>query len=117
MNPNSQRISIAVPAASCIAVIAFAVSLAVGATVDNPMGAVLARSLLVMVVSWPIGLIVGFVLEKLFREHASNQVAQTAQSDPSADEPLRDAEIVDESAGEPDSSVVEVPVASPSEAS
>lgn len=96
MNPNSQRISIAVPAASCIAVIAFAVSLAVGATVDNPMGAVLARSLVVMIVAWPIGFALGVVLEHLFREQVAAEIAETAQNDLSAGESGDDVEIIDE---------------------
>ncbi len=117
MDSERPAISMAIPTACIVALGAFLVAILSGMFAENPFGAVLARSLLVMLVSWPIGLIAGFILEKLFREHASNQAAQTAQSDPSADEAPGDVEIVDQSAGEPDSSVVEVPVASSSEAS
>ncbi|RPG20446.1 MAG: hypothetical protein CBB69_003540 [Phycisphaera sp. TMED9] len=117
MDSERPAISMALPTACIVALGAFLVAILSGMFAENPFGAVLARSLVVMLVSWPIGLILGFILEKLFREHASDQAAQTVRSDPSADEASRDVEIVDESASEPDSSVVEVPVASPSEAS
>ena len=95
MNRDHQRISVAVPAACCIAVTAFVVSLAVGATVDNPASAVLARSLVVMIVGWPIGFLLGTVLEHVFREQVSIEVAKAAQADLAAGESLEDVEIID----------------------
>ncbi len=106
MNQPSQRISIAVPAASCIPVGAFAVSLAVGATVDNPMGAVLARSLVVMVVAWPVGFALGVVLEHLFREQVASEVSNAAQMDLPAGESGDPVEIIDEPDGESNGSGV-----------
>ena len=96
MNPDNQRISVAVPTACCVAVIAFAVSLAVGATVDNPVSAVLARSLVVMIVTWPIGLVLGTVLEHVFRKQVSIEVAEAAELDFAGGELLEGVEIIDE---------------------
>ena len=96
MNPDHQRISVAVPTACCIAVIAFAVSLMVGATVDNPLGAVLARSLMVMIVSWPLGFVLGTVLEHVFREQVSIEVSEAAQAELAGGEFIEDVEIIDE---------------------
>ena len=96
MNQDQQRISIAVPTACCIAVIAFSVSLAVGAMVDNPIGAVLARSLMVMIVAWPAGLVLGTMLEHVFRKQVAMEVSEAAQSDFAAGESLEDVEIIDE---------------------
>ena len=96
MNPDHQRISIAVPTACCVAVICFAVSLGVGATVDNPTSAVLARSLVVMMVAWPIGFVLGTVLEHVFRKQVSIEVSEAAQLDFAAGESGEDVEIIDE---------------------
>ena len=101
MEPSSPRISLAIPTACCVAVAGFAVSLAVGAMVDNPVGAVIARSLLVLVVSWPIGFGVGLLLEHLFRESVDDEIERSSQSESTAvADPttgLEDVEIVDES--------------------
>lgn len=116
MASESPTISMAVPTACIVAVGAFVVAILSGTLAENPFGAVLARSLLVMLFSWPIGLIVGFVLERLFREHAVNQAAQMMQADLPTDEIEGDVKIVDQSTAELDSPhVVEVPDASPSE--
>ena len=96
MNPDHQRISIAVPTACCVAVIAFAVSLAVGASVDNPASAVLARALVAMLVTWPIGFILGTVLEHQFRKQVSVEVSEAAQVDFTGGESGEDVEIIDE---------------------
>ena len=96
MNPDSQRISVAVPTACCLAVIAFAVSLAVGAMVDNPTSAVLARSLVMMIVTWPLGFILGTVLEHVFRKQVSIEVSEAAQMDFAGGELMEDVEIIDE---------------------
>ena len=115
MASESREISMAVPTAGLVAVGGFIVAILSGMFVENPFSAVLARALLVMLVLWPIGLVVGFVLERLFREHVSNQATQMVQADLSTDEEPEDPRIVDQSSGELDSPVVEVPVASSSE--
>ncbi|MBC03682.1 MAG: hypothetical protein CMJ34_10340 [Phycisphaerae bacterium] len=107
MTPSSQRISIALPAACCVAVIAFAVSLAVGAMVDNPASAVLARSLIAMVVTWPIGFVVGIVLEQIFQKQVANEVSEAAQADFATGDFEEDVEIIDESEAESKGSVVD----------
>ena len=83
--------------------------------VENPLGAILARSLVTMVVCWPLGLVIGIVLDRLFREHVSNQTSQMEQEDRSAEEAGGDVEILDESEAELDSSGVDVAVASASD--
>ncbi len=117
MASESPEISMSVPTACIEAVGAFVVAILSGMIAENPFGAVLARSLLVMLVFWPLGLILGFVLNRLFREHASNQAAHLVQANHSTDEVAGDVKIVDESTVERDSLGVEVPVASSSEAS
>jgi len=79
--------------------IAFAVSLTVGASVDNPAGAVIARSLLAMAVAWPVGFGLGMVLEHLFRDQGESELmagSQTAQMESGAGESADDVEIIDE---------------------
>ena len=107
---NIQRTSIAVPTACVLAVGGFLVAVLSGMYVENPLGAILARSLVTMVVCWPLGLVIGMVLDRLFREHVSNQTSQMEQEDRSAEEAGGEVEILDESGGELDSSGVD-PVA------
>ncbi|MAH65947.1 MAG: hypothetical protein CMJ27_06105 [Phycisphaerae bacterium] len=109
------RASIAVPTACVLAVGGFLVAVLSGMYVENPLGAILARSLVTLVVCWPLGLVIGLVLDRLFREHASKQTSQMEQEDLSAEEAGGDAEILDESEGELDSSGVDVAVASASD--
>ncbi|MAC18728.1 MAG: hypothetical protein CMJ23_03445 [Phycisphaerae bacterium] len=96
MVQQTPRISIAIPVACSFGVIAFVVSLLVGVSVGNPAGAVLARSLWVMLVAWPIGLAAGFVLERLFREQVDAETAQMSQVGVRAGESDDDVEIIDE---------------------
>ena len=96
MPPHAPRISIAIPAACSFGVIAFVVSLLVGVFVGNPAGAVLARSLVVMLVAWPIGLAAGLVLERLFREQVDAETAQMSQVGVRTGESDDDVEIIDE---------------------
>lgn len=107
-----QRSSIAVPTACILAVGGFMVAVLSGMFVENPLSAILARAMVTLVVCWPVGLVVGLVLDRLFREHVSNQTSQMDQEDRSAEEPGGDVEILDESEAELDSSGVDVAVAS-----
>jgi hypothetical protein len=111
-HPHPHRASIAVPTACILAVGGFLVAVLSGMYVENPLGAILARSLVTMVVCWPLGLVIGIVLDRLFREHVSNQTSQMEQEDRSAEEAGGDVEILDESEAELDSSGVDVAVAS-----
>ena len=104
MESTTPRISIAVPTACCTAVTCFAVSLLAGVGADNPAGAVLARSLGVMIVGWPIGLAAGLVLERLFREQADAEAAGAAQIESSLGDLGDDVEIIDEADLESDGS-------------
>ncbi|MAD19082.1 MAG: hypothetical protein CMJ52_02530 [Planctomycetaceae bacterium] len=115
MDNLPRKTSIAIPTACLLAIGGFIVAVLSGMYAENPLGAILARSLVVMLLCWPIGLLVGLVLDRLFREHESNQALQMEQEDLSADEAAGDVEILDESEVEPDSSGVGVPVASASE--
>jgi hypothetical protein len=112
---HRDRASIAVPTACVLAVGGFLVAVLSGMYVENPLSAILARSLVTLVVCWPLGLVIGLVLDRLFREHASKQTSQMEQEDLSAEEAGGDAEILDESEGELDSSGVDVAVASASD--
>ena len=114
-HPRRDRASIAVPTACVLAVGGFLVAVLSGMYVENPLSAILARSLVTLVVCWPLGLVIGLVLDRLFREHASKQTSQMEQEDLSAEEAGGDAEILDESEGELDSSGVDVAVASASD--
>ena len=96
MSQRAPRISIAIPTACSFGVIAFVVSLLVGVSVGNPAGAVLARSLFVMVVAWPIGLAAGLVLERLFREQVDVETAQISQVDVRTGEFDDEVEIINE---------------------
>ena len=106
MESTTPRISIAIPTACCTAVTCFAVSLMAGVVADNPAGAVLARSLVVMLVGWPIGLAAGIVLERLFREQADAEALDAVQVDSSLGDLGDDVEIVDEADLESDGSEV-----------
>lgn len=108
MEATPPRISIAIPTACCTAVTGFAVSLMAGVAVDNPAGAVLARSLAVMLIAWPIGLAAGVVLERLFREQADAEAGDAVELDSTAEEFGDDVEIVDEADLESDGSTVGV---------
>jgi hypothetical protein len=114
-HPRRDRASIAVPTACVLAVGGFLVAVLSGMYVENPLSAILARSLVTLVVCWPLGLVIGLVLDRLFREHASKQTSQMEQEDLSAEEAGGDAEILDESEGELDSSGVDVAVVSASD--
>jgi|GEM_PF-2831676 len=110
-----QRSSIAVPTACILAVGGFMVAVLSGMFVENPLSAILARAMVTLVVCWPVGLVVGLVLDRLFREHVSNQTSQMDQEDRSAEEPGGDVEILDESEGVLDSSGVDAAVTSASD--
>ena len=112
---HSHRTSIAVPTACILAVGGFLVAVLSGMYVENPLGAILARSLVTMLVCWPLGLVIGVVLDRLFRELASKQTSQMEQEDRSAEEAGGDVEILDESEVGLDSSGVDVAVASASD--
>lgn len=86
---------------------AFVVSLLTGVMVDNPAGAVLARSLVVLLVAWSVGLGIGVVLERLFREQAEAEAAQILQPDGSAMDPSEDVEIIDDLESGSDGPVVD----------
>lgn len=104
MESTPPRISIAIPTACCTAVTCFAVSLLSGVAVDNPAGAVLARSLLVMLAGWPLGFAAGVVLERLFREQADAEASSVVEVDSSLGDLGDDVEIVDEADLESDGS-------------
>lgn len=107
MHETTPRTSIALPVACCVGVTAFVVSLLTGVMVDNPAGAVLARSLVVLLVAWSIGLGLGVVLERLFREQAETEAAQILQADASAGDLDGDVEIIDDLEAGSDGPVVE----------
>ena len=106
MPETTPRVSIAVPVACCVGVVAFVVSLLTGVMVDNPTGAVLARSLVVLLVAWSAGLGIGLVLERLFREQAETEAAQILQSDGPSMEMTEDVEIIDDPESGSDGPVV-----------
>ncbi len=96
MDTTPPRISIAIPTACCTAVVCFAVSVLAGVAVDNPAGAILARSLGAMLVGWPIGLVAGVVLERLFREQADGEALRAVELDSTSGGFEDDVEIIDE---------------------
>lgn len=104
MDAKLPEISLALPAACLIAVSAFAVSIIVGVISENPASAILARSLVVMIISWPAGLALGAILERLFREQTASEAARTIESDALPEESDDDVEIVDEVDVESDAS-------------
>ena len=106
MDTTSPRISIAIPTACCTAVVCFAVSVLAGVAVDNPAGAILARSLGAMVIGWPIGLVAGVVLERLFREQADAEALRAVELDSYPGGAGDDVEIIDEDDLESDGSTV-----------
>jgi hypothetical protein len=106
MEITPPRISIAIPTACCTAVVCFAVSVLAGVAVDNPAGAILARSLGVMLVGWPVGLVAGVVLERLFREQADAEALQAVELDSTSGGLEDDVEIIDEDELESDGSTV-----------
>jgi len=106
MDTPTPRISIAIPTACCTAVVCFAVSMLAGVAVDNPAGAILARSLGAMLVGWPVGLAAGIVLERLFREQADAEALQAVELDATSGGLEDDVEIIDEPDLESDGSTV-----------
>ena len=105
MDASAPRTSIPVPAACMTATAAFTVALLAGVAVENPAGAILARSLGVLVVAWPVGFVAGIVLERLFREQAASEAARTIDEDASVGALEDDVEIVDEFEPESDGSI------------
>lgn len=67
--PTTPTLSLTIPIASGLACGAFAVSILVGVSVEQPGSAILARSVTVLLLVWPIGLILGAILNRIFREH------------------------------------------------
>ncbi len=106
MDATPPRISIAIPTACCTAVVCFAVSMLAGVVVDNPAGAILARSLGALLVGWPIGLVAGVVLERLFREQADAEALMAVELDSTSGGLEDDVEIIDEDDLESDGSGV-----------
>lgn len=102
---STPRLALAVPTACGLACAAFAVVLVVGVSVGHPAGAILARSLVVMLVVWPIGLAVGGILNVIFRERV-----EIGDLDPSEGVEEMEADnafdFVDETQVESDGSVV-----------
>ena len=97
--PDSQRICVAESN------VAFTIAIVVGVSSGHPASAILARSLAVMIVVWPIGLGVGAVLNVIFREHLENGDLEASQG---GDEMEADNafDFVDEPQVESDGSVV-----------
>jgi O-antigen/teichoic acid export membrane protein len=69
--------------AGCFAMAAFAVAVLSGLFIDNPASEVLTRALLCLIMSYPIGLIVGMVCQRVLSAH----VAAHKQANPSPDSP------------------------------
>src|SRR3954465_5947120 len=62
--------------AAAMSLIAFAVCLGAGLEADNPLGTILARSLVAMAGTLVVGLVVGAMAQKMLDEHlASRQAA------------------------------------------
>ena len=99
------RLALALPTACGLACGAFAIAMVVGVFSGQPASAILARSLSVMIVVWPLGLIVGAVLNVIFREHL--EIADTESSEGADDLEADNAfDFVDEPQVESDGSVV-----------
>jgi len=58
--------------AGCVSMAAFAVAIIAGMAGGNPAVLVLGRALIAMVVCYPVGLIVGFVCERVIAMHGKD---------------------------------------------
>src|SRR6478752_6695867 len=67
--PLSRRI------AAAMSLIAFAVCLVAGIEADNPLGTILARSLVAMAGTLVVGLVVGAMAQKMLDEHLASRQA------------------------------------------
>jgi len=72
-------IPIAIPAACCLAMVAFSVAVLSGVGSQNDLASILERALVVILVAWPVGFFIGRLLERLF--------AETSTEKTTADEP------------------------------
>lgn len=101
------RLALTLPVASGLACGAFAVSILVGVSVGHSASAIIARSLVVMLVVWPVGLILGAMLERIFREHGDPEVSARSEG-LSETETDNGFDFVDEAQAESDGSVAGV---------
>ena len=61
--------------AAAMSLIAFAVCLVAGIEADNPLGTILARSLVAMAGTLVVGLVVGAMAQKMLDEHLATRQA------------------------------------------
>ena len=66
------HVPIAIPAACCLAVAAFAVAMISGMGTENTISSILQRALIALVIVWPIGFALGKLIEYLFASQAGN---------------------------------------------
>ena len=64
------HVPIAIPAACCLAVAAFAVAMISGMGTENTISSILQRALIALVIVWPIGFALGKLIEYLFASQA-----------------------------------------------
>jgi hypothetical protein len=65
-----------------MSLIAFAVCLVAGLEADNPLGTILARSLVAMAGTLVVGLVVGAMAQKMLDEHLATTTRQAAAGPP-----------------------------------
>ena len=83
---STPTLSLTIPIASGLACGAFAVSILVGVSVEQPGSAILARSVTVLLIVWPVGLILGAILNGIFREHVEKDDFQPSERAGTAEE-------------------------------
>lgn len=66
-----KHVSIAIPVACCLGMAAFAVSVLSGVGTQNDFSLTLGRALLSLLIAWPIGYLIGRVLEHLFHQNST----------------------------------------------
>ena len=73
------RPPIAIPAACCLAVAAFAVAMVVGVLSENSLSGILERALIALVIFWPIGFALGRIVEWIVMHKPQESASEAPQ--------------------------------------
>ena len=78
------RAPIIIPTACLVALAAFVIALLTGLGTENPFSSIIQRALFALLVTWPFGLLLGFVLENYILQpsvsHQGEEMEVTAEN-------------------------------------
>ena len=67
--------------AACFGLTAFAIAIVAGLASDTPANSVLSRSVIAMILCYPVGLVVGMICDRVIQSHLSTLQAEADPED------------------------------------